>query len=75
MTKPITVTIPVTFDVKALLEEWGTKWVNRKRFYEIAQSPRFKKEMSRLLREDFYNNGGLDDLDLFEDAMSEECLK
>jgi hypothetical protein len=75
MTKPIQVTIPVTFTVKELLAEWGTKWVNRKKFYEIAQSPRFKREMSRLLREDYDSMGGLDDLDLFEDAMSEECLK
>jgi len=75
MTKPITVTIPVTFDVKELLELWGTKWVSRKKFYKIAKSAEFKQKMSKLLHEDFHDNGGLDDLDWFEDAMSEECLR
>lgn len=70
-----TVTIPVTFEVKDLLEMWGTKWVNRKKFYEIAHSRQFKKEMGKVLREDFIDNGGFDDLDFFEEAMSEECLK
>ena len=74
MTKPITVTIPVEFTVKELLELWGPKFVLRKKFYEIAQSDDFKQEMAKLLHEDFLAMGGFDDLSLFEDAMSDECF-
>ena len=74
MTKPITVTIPVEFTVKELIELWGPEFVLRKRFYEIAQSDEFKKEMAKLLREDFICMGAFDDLDTFVDAMSDECF-
>ena len=69
MTKPITVTIPVTFEIKELLDEFGAQYVNRRQFYAEAQSLEFKKAMAQLLKEDFFNNGGFDDLDLFADSM------
>ena len=74
MTKPITVTIPVEFEVKELLELWGPEFVQRKKFYKIAQSDEFKQEMAKLLREDFVAQGAFDDLDFFTEAMSDDCF-
>jgi hypothetical protein len=69
MSKAITVTIPVTFEIKDLLDEFGAEYVNRKKFYAEAQSEGFKQAMAQLLKEDFFSNGGFDDLDLFEGSM------
>ena len=69
MSKPLTVTIPVTFEIKELLDEFGAQYVNRRQFYAEAQSKKFKQDMAQLLKEDFFNNGGFDDLDLFSDSM------
>ena len=69
MSKPLTVTIPVTFEIKELLDEFGAQYVNRKQFYAEARSKKFKQDMAQLLKEDFFNNGGFDDLDLFAGSM------
>lgn len=69
MSKAMTVTIPVTFEIKELLDEFGAQYVNRRKFYAEAQSRAFKQAMAQLLKEDFFNNGGFDDLDLFSDSM------
>lgn len=70
MAQAKTVTIPVTFRIKELLEMYGTEGVHRKTFYAIAQSPGFAREMAKVLKEDFENNGGFNDLDFFEDALT-----
>jgi hypothetical protein len=70
MTRAKTVTIPVTFEIQELLELFGgPEGVNRKKFYAEAQSPQFIQGMAQLLKEDFENNGGFDDLDFFADAV------
>lgn len=69
MSKAMTVTIPVTFEIKELLDEFGAQYVNRRKFYAEAQSQAFKQAMAQLLKEDFFNNGGFDDLDIFSDSM------
>ena len=74
MSKSKTVTIPVEFTIKELLELWGAEFIDRKKFRKIAQSAEFRKEMSKLLYEDFIAMGGFDDLDLFEDAITDECF-
>ena len=72
MARAKTVTIPVTFTIKELLELYGTDGVHRKTFYAIAQSPGFAREMAKVLREDFENMGGFNDLDFFDAAITLE---
>ena len=69
MPKAATVTIPVTFEIREFLEYYRSEGLNRRKFYEIARSAKFKREMSKLLYEDFVNNGGLDELSFFDDAF------
>jgi hypothetical protein len=70
MTKPATVTIPVTFEIQEFLEYFNLKGLRRRKFYEIARSAEFAKDMAKLLREDFVAMGGFDDMpEFFEDAF------
>jgi hypothetical protein len=70
MTKPATVTIPVTFEIQEFLDCFNLKGLRRRKFYEIARSAEFAEQMSKLLREDFFAMGGFDDMpEFFEDAF------
>jgi hypothetical protein len=70
MTKRKTVTIPVTFEIKEFLDQFNLGGLNRKKFYAIARSPQFAEAMEKLLREDFFNNGGFDDMpEFFEESF------
>jgi hypothetical protein len=70
MTRPATITIPVTFEIQEFLECFNPKGLRRRKFYEIARSDQFAQEMSQLLREDFFAMGGFDDIpEIFEEAF------